>query len=242
MWFFHRFAFTLISCCALMGSFNSAAFAGTIIKLSLGSVSPDIEYDGSSLRTVDDLNASTDGDQDTAIDFTGFLDPIKTDVPTAVASFTMSGLVPSGSAFVFLGQSIVQNFTGGTFTLYAPDNSKLLTGSLANSALTGPVGFSSGGLFTTSFGTVTGGSLQSLIAADSLVVSMNFTDVKTTGGPVGFSVSPPPASPPPDVAMGTLLAFTADSPISIAGEAPEPGTLVLLLVGALAVQSVRRRR
>jgi hypothetical protein len=65
--------------------------------------------------------------------------------------------------------------------------------------------------------------------------------VQTTGGPVGFFVSPPAANPAPTVHMGTLQAFSADASISIAAEVPEPGTMVLLFVAALAVGPIRSR-
>jgi len=230
--------------CALVAIFGTTSYAGTIIKLNLGSVSPDIKYDGSFLSTADDLIVGTTGNQNTAVEYTDFLDPMVADIPTAVASFTLSGLAPSGSAFVFLGQNVVQNFTGGTMTLYAADNSVLLSGNLFNSALSGPIGFPTGGLFTTSFGNVTGGSLQSKIESTSLVLSMNFTQVQTTGGPVGFSVSPPPASPAPQIHMGALNPFTADASINIAGDpkVPEPTSVVLLISGSMAMLAARRVR
>jgi hypothetical protein len=231
-----------VSVCALVANFNAASYAGTIIKLSLGSVSPDIKYDGTTLSTADDSIVATTGQQNTAVEFTDFLESIAADIPTSVASFTMSGLTPSGSAFVFLGQNVVQNFTGGTLTLYAPDNSILLSGNLFNSALSGSIGFPSGGLFTTSFGGVTGGSLAQYMDPTSLVLSMNFTKVQTTGGPVGFSVNPPPANPAPQIHMGVLNPFTADASINIAAETPEPTTFVLFFAGALALHSVGRFR
>jgi hypothetical protein len=230
-----------LSLCALVVGFNSA-HAGTIIKLDLGSVAPDISYNGTTLSTVDDLVPATTGDQDTGVEFTDFLESVEADISSPPASFSMSGLTASGSAFVFLGQNVLQNFTGGSFTLYAADNSILLSGTLATSALSGPVGFPSGGLFTTTFGTVTGGTLQPYIDPNSLVLSMNFTDVQTTGGPVGFFVSPPAATPAPTVHMGTLQAFSADASISIAAEVPEPGTMVLFSLAALAVAPLRSRR
>jgi hypothetical protein len=226
----------------LFGGPDRATFAGTIIKLNLGSVSPDIEFDGSTLSTADDGNAVTDGDQNTAAEFTDFLESIEVDIPTPIASFTIGGLAPSGQAFVFLGQNVVQNFNGGSFTLYAADDSVLLSGSLTSSALSGTIGFSAGGLFTTSFGSVTGGSLAPYIDDNTLVVSMNFTKIQTTGGPVGLTVSPPPGNPAPQIHQGTLQAFTADASINIEGEIPEPGTIVLLFIGMIAARAIGRRR
>lgn len=242
MWRSIRVAVICGLCCALFGVFGGIAFAGTIIKLNLGSVSPDIQFDGSFLSTANDGVVGTTGNQNTAVEFTDFLESIATDIPTAIASFSIGGLAPAGNAFVFLGQNVVQNFNGGSFTLYAPDNSILLSGSLTSSALSGTIGFSAGGLFTTSFGSVTGGSLAPYIDNNSLVVSMNFTKIQTTGGPVGFTVNPPPGNPAPQVHQGTLQPFTADAAINVEGEVPEPGTIVLLLTGIAAAHVVGRRR
>lgn len=242
MWRSIRVAVFFGLCCALIGGSDRATFAGTIIKLNLGSVSPDIQYDGSFLSTANDGVVGTTGDQNTAVEFTDFLEPLATDIPTAIASFSIGGLAPAGSAFVFLGQNVVQNFNGGSLTLYAPDNSILLSGSLTSSALSGTIGFSAGGLFTTSFGTVTGGSLAQYIQNNSLVVSMNFTKIQTTGGPVGLTVSPPPGNPAPQVHQGTLQPFTADAAINIEGEVPEPATMLLLVAGFAAAHVVGLRR
>src|SRR5262245_15680801 len=73
--------------CALLGS--SAANGETVLKLSLGNTGPDLAMDASGvLGTTSDGNAGTIGDQDTAIDYTGFLDPLFADVTTSSASFS----------------------------------------------------------------------------------------------------------------------------------------------------------
>ncbi len=61
---------------ALVFATTSVSHAATILKLNLGGVSPDVSMSmvGGSLSTVDDLNPGTLGDQDTAIEYTGFLD------------------------------------------------------------------------------------------------------------------------------------------------------------------------
>lgn len=242
MWRSIRLAIFAGMICALFGAVDRDTFAGTIIKLNLGSVSPDIKFDGSFLSTASDAVPGTLGDQNTAVEFTDFLEFVAPDIPTSIASFSIGGLAPSGSAFVFLGQNVVQNFSGGTFTLYAADNSVLLSGSLTSSALSGTIGFSAGGLFTTSFGAVTGGSLAPYIDTNSLVVSMNFTKIQTTGGPVGLTVSPPPPGPVPPIHNGTLQPFTADAAINVEGEVPEPATIVLILAGAIVGHALGRRR
>src|SRR5690348_3953154 len=60
----------MVMACALMCLTPSALRAGTILKLSLGEVGPDIGMNGGVLSTVNDGNAATTGDQNTAVDFT----------------------------------------------------------------------------------------------------------------------------------------------------------------------------
>ena len=151
--------------CALVSLLSGTSTAGTIIKLSLSSAPADIAFSGVTLSTVDSTVAPTPGDQNTAIDYQGFLSG-ETDVVLPDASFSMSGLqaTPIGSptASVFGGFLVIQDFTGGTFELYdtAPGHALLLSGQLANSTLTGPIGPpATGALFTTSFALVTGLSL-----------------------------------------------------------------------------------
>ena len=61
---------------------------------------------------MDDANAGTTGDQNTAVEYTGFLDVC---LPTSIrstASFTMSNLAVNGPAQIF-GSLVIQNFVGG---------------------------------------------------------------------------------------------------------------------------------
>ncbi len=71
---------------ALLLAISSTSYAGTIIKLNLGGVGPDVSMAGGVLGTVSDGNALTVGDQNTAIEFTGFLNPIP-DINLSAASF-----------------------------------------------------------------------------------------------------------------------------------------------------------
>jgi hypothetical protein len=156
------------------------------------------------------------------------------DILTPTASFTLSGLSPSGAAAT-LGPLVIQTFTGGTFQLYDPLNTLLLSGTLTTSALTGPIGSTAtGGLFTTSVSSVTGGQLASLILPNSLSLSMSFTDVN---GGAGFSLG--------GGAAPVLSPFTADATLNISAEPiPEPTVAVLMTIGSLlaSVAMPRRRR
>lgn len=217
----------LLAICALL-NFAIAAQAGTIIKLNLGSVGPDIGMSGGLLATVDDGNAGTTGNQNTNIEYTDFLDFIP-DITTSAASFTLGGLAVSGPANQ-VGPIVIQNFTGGQFSLYDPSNNLLLTGPLGTSALTGVIGPpGTASLFTTSLSSATGGTLASQILPGSLSLSISMTNVN---GGAGFSTSD-----------GVLQPFVTDASVLIAGtssQAPEPSTLVLLAMGAIGLIARRR--
>jgi hypothetical protein len=226
-----------LAVCAAVSSISARSEAGTIVKLSLGGdPANDIEFDGTTLSTVDDGVAGTTGEQNTAADFQDFLSSTP-DILSSTASVTISGVTAVGPAGVFPGPPapavlVIQNFTGGTVSLYDAANTLLLSGSLASSSLTGPLGPpGTGALFTTSFGTVTGGTLAPSIVPGSLTLSMNLTDVN---GGAGFSLSLP--GPP------ALAPFTADASVNLGGEVPEPAALAILLVGAALLSFGSRRR
>ena len=207
--------------------------------MNLGGVGPDVGMNGGGvLSTVDDTPPGPLGDQYTAIEYTGFLSPIP-NVNPATASFTLSGLTAVGPAQQF-GTLAIQNFANGMFSLYDPGNNLLLQGPLASSALTGVVGPpGTGALFTTTLGTVTGGSLLPFIMPGTVSLSMNLTNVS---GGAGFFVVP--AGGP-----GVLQPFLADASINISADptglgpgVPEPTTAVLVLLGGAAMAVCGRRR
>jgi hypothetical protein len=226
-----RRIFTALALCAAICFTNSVASAATIIKLNLGSVGPDVGMNGLGvLSTTDDGNAGTTGDQNTDVEFTGFLDGSNPDITTTNASFSLNGLQAVGPANVF-GSLVIQNFLGGQFNLYDTANNLLLQGPLTNSALTGVMGPpGTGALFTTTLGAVTGGSLASSILPGSVSLSMNLTNVN---GGLGFGV----AGGGPQ-----LNPFLADASVNVAGEVPEPTSILLVLAGAAVAFAARRQR
>jgi len=206
-----------------------SATGNTIIKLDLGGVGPDIGMNANGeLSTVDDGDASTAGDQDTDVEYTGAFGSLA-DINTPPASFTLNGLTAAGPAEV-LGTLAIQNFVGGQFNLYDPANNLLLSGPLTTSTLTGVIGPpATGALFTTTLATATGGSLASLVLPGTLSLSMNLTNIN---GGSGFSTSD-----------GILLPFLADASVNFAADGarvPEPSTLALLTLGSLGLLARRR--
>jgi len=227
------FCFTV---CAAAFLFAGESLAGTIIKLGLGGdAAADIEFDGTTLSTVDQLDGATSGEQNTNVEFQGFLDGLMDIIGPPPASFTLSGLSAAGPASGFPTINpvlVIQDFTGGTFDLYNAANVLLLSGKLNSSTLAGPIGPpATGALFTTSFAEVTGGTLESLIAANSLSLSMSLTDINSGAG---FSLG---------AAAPLLSPFTADVTLNIAGNViPEPASALLVVVAGVSVVFSLRRR
>src|SRR6185436_12542635 len=94
---YRRIVLTTFSLCALLGS-SAANDDDTVLKLSLGNTGPELAMNVSGvLGTTSDGNAATTGDQNTAIDYTGFLDPLFADVTTSTASFSVAGLQRTGN-------------------------------------------------------------------------------------------------------------------------------------------------
>jgi hypothetical protein len=211
--------------CVVVGASPIATHAEEIIDLSAGGVATiGVGYNGGVLSTV--------GPQDTPVQYKTFLDWLD-DIPGPGASITIQGLTRLGDAAV-MGALIIQPFTGGTFSLYHPDSTLLLSGDLSPSGLAGTIGQPNGTLYTTSVSTVTGGALAGELIADSLVFQMHVSNVN---GGAGFSVTPTgPMS-------GVLNDFTADVTVDIeASPIPEPTSLLLMAAAAAPVFIARRAR
>ncbi len=229
-----RMVFIRGALCALVASLASISHAGTIIKLNLGGVGPDIQMGANGvLSTVDQTpGPSPTGDQLTNIDFTDFLNFIP-DVNSNTASFSLSGLQadPTGAQLAF--GLVIQSFHGGIFSLYDPSDNLLLRGPVITAALAGvtaPPG--TGSLFTTTLGNITAGSLQGFIKPGTISISMN---LGTVNGGNGFSVVQGPGGL-------VLQPFQADASALISGEAvPEPASLALVLAAAIGGGVSRRR-
>jgi hypothetical protein len=219
--------------CALLGS---SVNGQTIIKLSLGETGPDLAMNSSGLLgTVSDGDASTTGDQNTAVEYTAFLDSLFADINTDIASFSLAGLQTTGTPTTIGSSVVVQDFFGGTFNLYDPSNILLLSGNLQDSTLTGVIGNTgTGSIFTTKVGTFTSGTLLPQVEKESLNLSIALSNVNNGNG---FVVSGQPSA---------LQAFTSDAAVNITGAAgvgvPEPTSIVITLLGAMGFGFIGRRR
>lgn len=229
-----RVVFASLAMCALLGS--TAANGQTILKLNLGNTGPDLAMNGSGvLGTVSDGDAGTTGDQNTAIEYTAYLDGLFADIGTSTASFSLAGLQTTGTPTVVAGAVVVQDFFGGSFNLYDPANSLLLSGNLQDSTLTGVIGNTgTGSIFTTKVGTFTAGSLLPYVEANSLNLSIALTNVNNGNG---FVVSGSPSA---------LQPFTTDASVNVTGAegvgVPEPASIAMVLLGTLGLGLGGRRR
>jgi len=220
-----------IALCALLLAANSTSHAATILKLTLGGVGPDVGMNGAGILSTIPEDITTLGDQNTTVDFTSFLSFIP-DITTNTASFSLRNLAEVGPAQVLnAGTLVIQNFQGGTFELYDPANTLLLSGAVQSSVLSGVIGPpGTGALFTTTLNNFTAGTLTPFLSQGTVSLSMNMTNVN---GGAGFQV----AGGGP-----ALNPFLADASVDIAAT-PEPGTLTLVALGAAgAFAGARRRR
>jgi hypothetical protein len=208
-----RLTAVAVAVCALFVAWQDQARAAKIITMASEPAAMNIQYNGTTLSSV--------GPQSTPVQFGGFLSQLPAISPPP-ASFTFGGITRSGSTFVN-GTSVVQQFTGGTLSLYDSTQTLLLSANLSGSALNGSLGRPDGALFTTLFSSVTGGTLAANIDGPTLVFQMHLSNIN---GGSGFSTAPP---------SGSLQSFTANVTASLdAGQVPipEPATIALLAIFA----------
>ena len=206
--------------------------AAESIKLPLGEESPEVYFDGTTFGTVDDGNASTLGDQNTRIIFAGF-GGMFADILDSTASFSLDGVTAVGPASEPIPGLVAQQTLGGTFSLYAPDNTLLLSGEVTNGALGGGTESATGSFFNTTVGTFTGGALLSFFQLNTLQIVLAMQDIHS-GQLVGMHIT-----------NGALDPFTSDAASLIGGDAaavPEPTSMLLLLSGCSAAAAYRRRQ
>ena len=230
-----------LAACALVALAASVSFAASsqILTLNLaGGPYGQIGMNGGGvLSTLDDGDGATSGDQDTNISYIGLLDGLLPDVVTPNASFTMSNLTLSGPPTAS-GSLVFQNYQNGSFELYGPDptNELLLSGALSSSSTllavlgSGPDP-SDGTMFTSYFGTITGGSLQGYIVGNSVALQMHISNAVTPGVGAGFHLD-----------SGALSSFSANSTVTILASAvPEPGAMAIVMIAVGAGMFKRRR-
>jgi hypothetical protein len=234
------FSLILATLCVVLSIVALPARAATILKLNLGNdLADDIQLNSGLFSTVDDGVPGTMGYQNTAVEFTEFLEMFA-DIPTPVASFTLKDLTPAGDAITYSGWLVEQDFIQGNLSLYGQDNTLLLSADLTVSAVTGPVGApGKQGLFLAT-GDVTGGVIAPYIDPDSLSVRMRLPLINSGSG---FSVSPSPGFPAPNQYFAPLNPFAAGAEVEIRADVavPEPAGLVIVCAAVSIVIAARRR-
>lgn len=177
---------------------------------------------------MDDGNAFSLGDQQTNVLFVGF-DGSFADIEADAASFLLHNVLASGATDV-VGGVVVQGTQGGEFSLFAPDNTLLISGILNTGALTGGLaGSGTGSFFNTQLGVFTGGSLLSFLNGNTLDFSLALNNIISSSGQ-GLHLD-----------GEGLEAFNASGSALIQGtEVPEPASMMLLLSG-LAGLHYRRK-
>jgi len=215
----------------LLGVLVSSASAETIIKIGLGSAGfdgNDVDLTGNVFSTMDDGDSATLGDQNTNVNFVGFLSG-RADIPADVASFTIADVAISGTATI-LGNVLVQPTNGGSISLWDASNTLLLSASVGGGAIVGSLGSAATGSFANlTVGNFTGGTLAPLLTPNSFSISLAMTDVN---GGAGLGQS-----------GGDLLDFTAGATANISAlQVPEPTSMVLCGLSALGLIGAARSR
>lgn len=209
----------------------SSASADTIIKFGLSQTGPDLIFQDGVFGTIDQGDASTIGDQNTGIEFTGFLNSMFANIVTG-ASVTISDVLSSGLATDSGGIGvIVQRTFGGLLSIWDDNNDLLLSANLGAGSFAGANGVPTGSFFNTEVFNYTGGSLLSLLSPNTGNISISMTSI-ITEGQTGFHIQND----------GTLADFTANGNGLLAGEPiPEPATAMLILSGLVGCAFRKRK-
>jgi hypothetical protein len=218
--------------------FAFQASYAAIIKLDLAGPlnlpGPDIHWSGSALSTIPDGSGPLgSGSQSTNIIYGDFLSFLG----TTTGAYSLHNLTVAGPALPgpFPGQ-VTQPLSGGSFQIWQTGNNvtPLLDVDLSNpslSALTGFVGSTSGAVITVNNAHVQGGSLQPLIAANSISFSISLSNISgglTLGG-----------------GGDTINQFDASATKDISGNPapiPEPSVALLAAIGLWCIPAVTRRK
>lgn len=213
---------------------TSSASADTIIKYDLGGTGPDVQLVGNVFSTVNDGVAATEGQQNTGLEFTGFLDSVFSDIIRG-ASMTISNVQTVGNALVILNNGIVQqNTVGGTVSFYSSTNGLLLRGNLGGGSINGTLDGGTGSYFNTAAMTFTGGSLLPYLSPTSGGFSLALSNI-FTGGIAGLDLVSPTAG------LTRIGNFTADASGLVSGTSvPEPTSMFLL--GSAILGGISRRK
>lgn len=203
-------------------SISSNVLADTIMKFDLSSTNTDVRFVNNIFSTVNDNIASTPGQQNTSIDFSGFLDSTIQDILSG-ASITISNVLAVGAPTIILNNGVIQqNTEGGNVSFWNLNGDLLLSANLDNSSIMGSINGSTGSFFNTTSMTFTGGSLFSSLTPGSGGFSLALSNV-LSGSHIGFDYS---VSSNGDFSIKN---FTADANGLVTGSTvPEPATSLLL--------------
>jgi hypothetical protein len=213
---------------------SPAVNADTIIKFDLGA-NNDVEFVGGIFQTVNDGVASTPGNQNSDIDFTGFLDASFADILSG-ASVTISNIVASAEVNVF-GTIISQTTNGGSINLWSNTGSLLLSAAFGEGNIAGSIDGVTGSFFNTSSMTYTGGSLLSHVSPTQAGLSLALSGIESGLFP-GMTVSYNTSTD-----TFELDSFRADASGLLSGNPiPEPASMLLLSSAILGGIVSRRKK
>jgi hypothetical protein len=229
---------TLTMSLALLFVSVAPVSADTLIKFGLDepgttASAPDLQYFDGVFQTVNQGDASTLGDQNTGLLFTGFLQGVMADIVSG-ASLTIADVFGIGAAYENpnIG-TISQQTSGGTLSIWDNNNALLLSAELGEGVITGAANVPTGSFFSTEFVNFTGGSMLQFINPFPGNISLSMLGI-TTGQAIGLLVNE----------GGELQNFTGFGNGLVTAqeisEIPEPATAMLILSGLLG--TVMRRR